>query len=102
MSNKDIAVNWAINTVKLAASQNKIVISSKFFKPFSNKVRKALCDELRIKFNIYAWAMTKNGAILCYVTDPHLTIKNDGKHQAGVWVNQQSAEIIAFPAIPLN
>ena len=102
MSNKDVAVNWAINTVKLAASQNKIVISSDFFKPFSKKVRKALRDELRLKFNIHAWATTKNGAFLCYVTDQHLTIRNDGKQQAGVWVNEQRAEIIVFPAIALN
>lgn len=102
MSNKQIAVNWAREQVEAAAKRGTIVLSDEFFKPFNDKTRKRVCEELLSSFKILAWPVNKNGAMLCYVNDPRLTIKDDGTYRAGIWCNEETAQIIAFPALPLK
>lgn len=93
MSNKHIAINWAVQQTN---KTNGFVYSDKFFEPFSNfdtrnKISKELLDR-----NVIAWTDTKDGAFLFRKNDSRLTVKSDGKTRVGMWIKNEN--VLLLPA----
>jgi hypothetical protein len=97
MSNKHIAINWAVQQTKNATG---FVYSNKFFEPFTNfDTRKKITNELLAR-NVIVWTDTRDGAFLFRKGDSRLTIKSDGKTKVGVWMEDE--KILVLPATQVN
>lgn len=97
MSNKHIAITWA---VKQTNNTTGFVYSEKFFEPFTNfDTRNNITKELLVK-NIIAWTDTRDGAFLFKKNDPRLTVESDGKIKVGVWMEDEN--ILLLPATQVN
>lgn len=93
MSNKHIAINWAVQQTKKATG---FIYSDKFFEPFSNiQTRNKIAKELLNK-NVIAWTDNKTGAFLFRKDDTRLTIESDGNHKVGIWM--EGEKILLLPA----
>lgn len=90
MSNKDIAINWAAETINKTTG---FIYSDEFFMPFNNKTRKKIIDDLNDK-NIVVWPDPKYGAFLFKKGDPRLTMKTSGKVKVGAWIEDDSVLIL--------
>lgn len=92
MSNKKIAVQWAIEQVNIATG---FVYSDQFFRPFKSiDTYKMIIKELFNK-NIIVWFDNKEGAFLFKKNDPRLHIQNEGNVQFGWW--QEEENIFLLP-----
>lgn len=92
MSNKHIAINWAIKTVKQSTG---FVYSDQFFRPFSNiETRKKISRVLLIN-NVVVWPDPVEGAFLFKKNDSRLKIITDGGHQGAVW--QEGSNVMVLP-----
>ena len=97
MSNKHIAINWAVQQTKKATG---FVYSDKFFEPFTNlDTRNKITKELLAR-NIIAWTDTRDGAFLFRKDDSRLTVESDGKTKVGVWMEEEN--ILMLPATQVN
>ena len=97
MSNKHIAINWAVIQTKKATG---FVYSNKFFEPFTNvDTRNKITKELLAR-NVIVWTDTKDGAFLFKKGDSRLTVESDGKTKVGVWMEDEN--ILLLPATQVN
>jgi hypothetical protein len=94
MSNKDLAIQWAIQMTQ----QPKLVYSDKFFDPFNDNMRKVIVRALK-KQGIVAWWDTKTGAFIFKDNDPRFIHQSEGHVQGGVWCDQDAEQIICFPIL---
>ena len=86
MSNKHIAINWAVKQTKNASG---FVYSDKFFEPFTNiNSRNKITKELLAR-NVIVWTDTKDGAFLFKQNDPRLIVETDGEIKVGIWMEEK-------------
>jgi hypothetical protein len=96
MSNKHIAINWAITTVKNASG---FVYSDQFFRPFTNQsTRKKIRQELE-KRNILVWGLAKDGALLFRANDPRLKVHIENGYRVGTWTEGENIMILNTDAV---
>jgi hypothetical protein len=97
MSNKHIAINWAVQQTK---NTTGFVYSDKFFEPFTNfNTRNKITQELLAR-NVIAWTDTRDGVFLFNKGDSRLTVESDGKIKVGVWMEDEN--ILVLPATQVN
>ena len=94
MSNKKIAIKWAIEQVNSASG---FVYSDQFFKPFTDiDARKNIINQLYTN-NVIAWSDTKEGAFLFKKDDSRLHIESNGHLKAGAWI--EGEKILLLPSM---
>lgn len=91
MSNKHIAINWAVKQVKAASG---FVYSDQFFSPFSESMKKKIATELS-KYGVLVWGDTKQGAFLFKCNDKRLLRNTNGTQEAAVW--HETDKIMILP-----
>ena len=91
MSNKNIAINWAIKTVKKASG---FVYSDQFFQPFSNPETRDKIEGELLANNIVVWSDQYGGAFLFNKNDPRLTISNHGQLKGAVWIDGDNVLVL--------
>ena len=94
MSNKNIAINWAIKTVKKASG---FVYSDLFFQPFSNPETRNRIEAELLANNIVVWPDQSGGAFLFNKNDPRLTVSSHGQLKGAIWIENDN--VLVLPSI---